>query len=190
MAGVTGVGGHNFYEGMAAGQEPMSGDIAYDANGMVIRTKVTTVVSDATAGYGKGCLLIDTDSTTPGSIVFLNEGTSASSDFNGVVTSASLTTTLGSYFPLAGGTLADGANIALNTTTGTKIGTAATQKLGLWNATPIVQPSSTGETTGFTAGSGTAAKNDSTFTGNSGTKAYTVGDIVKHLKAAGILASS
>lgn len=29
----------------------------------------------------------------------------------------------------------------LDTTTGTKIGTATTQKLGFWNATPIVQPS-------------------------------------------------
>lgn len=33
-------------------------------------------------------------------------------------------------------------NIILGTTTGTKIGTATTQKLGFWNATPIVQPAS------------------------------------------------
>jgi hypothetical protein len=38
-------------------------------------------------------------------------------------------------------TMADGVNIALNTTTGTKIGTATTQKLGFFNATPVVQPS-------------------------------------------------
>jgi hypothetical protein len=81
-------------------------------------------------------------------------------------------------------------NLVLGATTGTKIGTATTQKLGFWNAAPIVQPSSTGETSGFTAGSGSAVLADSTFTGNSGTKAYTVGDIVKHLKAAGILAAS
>jgi hypothetical protein len=40
-------------------------------------------------------------------------------------------------------TLADAVNIAVNTTTGTKIGTvggAAGQKLGFFNATPIVQP--------------------------------------------------
>lgn len=42
--------------------------------------------------------------------------------------------------PLSGGTLTDAANIAVGTTTGTKIGTATTQKLGLWNATPVVQP--------------------------------------------------
>lgn len=40
-------------------------------------------------------------------------------------------------------TLADAVNIAVNTTTGTKIGTvggAAGQKLAFWNSTPIVQP--------------------------------------------------
>jgi hypothetical protein len=80
--------------------------------------------------------------------------------------------------------------IDTDTTTGLKIGTATTQKIGLWNATPIVQPSSTGETTGWTSGGGSAATSTDTYTGNSGTKAYTVNDIVKHLKAAGILAAS
>ena len=36
-------------------------------------------------------------------------------------------------------TMGDGDNIVLNTTTGTKIGTAASQKLGFYNATPVVQ---------------------------------------------------
>lgn len=36
-------------------------------------------------------------------------------------------------------TLADGVNLILGTSTGTKIGTAATQKLGFYNATPVVQ---------------------------------------------------
>jgi len=40
-------------------------------------------------------------------------------------------------------TLADGVDIATNTTTGTKIGMSTTQKLGFWNATPIVQPINT-----------------------------------------------
>ena len=34
----------------------------------------------------------------------------------------------------------DAKNFALGTTTGTKIGTATTQKIGFWNATPVVQP--------------------------------------------------
>lgn len=86
-------------------------------------------------------------------------------------------------------TVADSIDIELNATTGTKLGTATTQKLGLWNATPVVQPSSTGETLGFTAGSGTAVNDDSTFTGNVGTTAYRINDIVKHLKNIGVLAA-
>jgi len=38
-------------------------------------------------------------------------------------------------------TLADAVNIAVNTTTGTQIGTAAGQKLGFYGTTPAVQPS-------------------------------------------------
>lgn len=37
-------------------------------------------------------------------------------------------------------TMGDGINIVLNATTGTKIGTATTQKLGFYNAAPVVQP--------------------------------------------------
>lgn len=40
-------------------------------------------------------------------------------------------------------TLDEGVNLVLGTTTGSKIGTATTQKLGFFNATPVVQPSST-----------------------------------------------
>ena len=37
-------------------------------------------------------------------------------------------------------TINDGKNIVLNTTTGTKFGTATTQKLAFYNSTPVVQP--------------------------------------------------
>lgn len=78
----------------------------------------------------------------------------------------------------------------LNTTGNTGIGNATTDTIGLYGVTKVAQPSSTGQTAGFTAGAGTAVLSDSTFTGGSGTKAYTIGDIVKHLKALGILAAS
>lgn len=44
------------------------------------------------------------------------------------------------HFGTSAVTLGDAVNIVANTSTGTKIGTATTQKLGFWNATPVVQP--------------------------------------------------
>lgn len=46
---------------------------------------------------------------------------------------------LGTVYFDQGLTITDAKNIALATTTGTKIGTATGQKLGFWNATPVVQ---------------------------------------------------
>ena len=51
------------------------------------------------------------------------------------------------WFNISGGTarfsgdldIWSGVNLVLSTTTGTKIGTGTTQKLGFWNATPVVQ---------------------------------------------------
>ena len=76
----------------------------------------------------------------------------------------------------------------IGTSTGTKIGTATSQKIGFFNATPVVQQSGTGETSGFTAGTGTTTRADSTFTGTVGSTAYTISDIVKALKNLGLLA--
>ena len=76
----------------------------------------------------------------------------------------------------------------IGTGTGTKIGTATGQKIGFFNATPVVQQSGTGEGTGFAAVGGTGVNDQSTFTGNVGSTAYRVNDIVKALKNLGILA--
>ena len=42
-------------------------------------------------------------------------------------------------------TVADGVNLAFNATTGSKLGTAVTQKIGFWNVTPVVQPAAAGQ---------------------------------------------
>jgi hypothetical protein len=89
----------------------------------------------------------------------------------------------------AGLTIADAGNVVLATGTGTKIGTATSQKLGFFNATPVIQQAGTGETVGFTAGGGTTVTDASTFTGNVGATAYRLSDVVKALKNLGILAS-
>jgi hypothetical protein len=46
------------------------------------------------------------------------------------------------------GSMADGVDLTLGTTTGTKIGTATNQKLGFFNATPVVQPTMGAATAG------------------------------------------
>jgi hypothetical protein len=74
-------------------------------------------------------------------------------------------------------------NIILGTTTGTKIGTATSQKLAFWNATPIVQPTTgIAEATFVENSGGTAVNVDSTFAG------YTLQQIAQALKDLGILA--
>lgn len=55
---------------------------------------------------------------------------------------------------------------------------------------PVVatQPTADGDTTIASAGSTTALYHDTTFTGGVGSTAYTVGDVVKALKAIGVIA--
>jgi hypothetical protein len=88
----------------------------------------TTVPTDATAGYAKGCFFMKSNGGE-GTTFYINEGSETSCDFNPVTVGGGIT-------------LGDGDNLVLGTTTGTKIGTAVAQKLGFWNATPVVQPAS------------------------------------------------
>lgn len=60
--------------------------------------------------------------------------------------------------------------------------------LGFFGASAVIQQAGTGEATGFTAGAGTPVNDDSTFTGNVGSTAYRINDIVKALKNLGLLA--
>lgn len=74
-------------------------------------------------------------------------------------------------------------NMVFGTTTGTKIGTATSQKIGFWNATPIVQP-----TTAVAAATFAAVAGGSTIDTNDTFDGYTVGQVVKALRNLGILA--
>lgn len=56
---------------------------------------------------------------------------------------SSSTLIVSGLLPVDGGSFNDGATLTFGSTTGTKFGTATTQKLAFYNATPIVQPSST-----------------------------------------------
>jgi hypothetical protein len=83
----------------------------------------------------------------------------------------------------------DSYNIQVGTATGTLIGTGASQKLGFFGVGPVAQQAGTGTTTGHSAGGGTAVDDASTFTGNTGSTAYTIGDVVKALKNLGLMAA-
>jgi len=72
---------------------------------------------------------------------------------------------------------------------GTKVAASVTETVGFYGTTGAVQHATTGNVTGFAAGSGTASKSDSAWDGAAGATGYTVGDIVTALKALGILAA-
>jgi len=92
-----------------------SGSTDKAAGSLILSTGIST-------GTGGGSVLIQTP--TPGST-----GTSDTS----LVTRVTIDNN--------GLTMADATDIILNTTTGTKIGTSTSQKLGFYNATPVVRPS-------------------------------------------------
>ncbi len=93
-----------------------------------------------------------------GAVLGTSSGTArvASWDYGGLEASptAAITVPITSGAIVFGGglTLPDAGDIVVNATTGTKIGTATSQKLGFWNVTPIIQP----------VGAGQAAITDST----------------------------
>jgi len=80
-----------------------------------------------------------------------------------------------------------GENIVLSATTGTKIGTAPTQKLGFWNATPVDQPATVSDAatqvlTGTDTVDITKVTNDLTSCKNA------INAIIDRLQEAGIVA--
>lgn len=78
--------------------------------------------------------------------------------------------------------IAEGKNIVFGTTTGSKLGATTSDKMSAWGATPIVQPTTAVAAATFTANSGTAVNDASTFDG------YTIKQIVKALRNIGWLA--
>jgi hypothetical protein len=79
-------------------------------------------------------------------------------------------------------TVTDAKNIAFATTTGTKIGTATTQKLSFWNATPVSQITTSVAAATLVGNAGTTITDTDTFDG------YTLQQIVKALRNIGLLA--
>ena len=99
------------------------------ATGKAVRDEMSTIINDATA---MAAAIVDADT------ILIDDGaggTQRKATFTQIIAwiaTASLT--------FNGMTITDATNIVLNTTTGTKIGTAVGQKLGFWNVTPVIQP--------------------------------------------------
>lgn len=105
-----------------------SGEVlATDGNG------VLSWVSNAT-GITIGTTTITGGTTTR--ILYDNAGVVGEYTLTGTGTVVAMQTNP----TLSGLTMTDATNIVLDTTTGTKIGTATTQKLAFYNSTPIVKP--------------------------------------------------
>jgi hypothetical protein len=118
-----------------AGNQDTTGNAATVTTNADLTGDITSVGNATSIAAG---VIVDADVNASAAIA----GTKINPDFG----SQTVTT--------AGVDLADAGDITVGTTTGTKIGTATTQKLGFYNATPVVQPAAVADiTTTATAGS-------------------------------------
>lgn len=158
-----------------------------EINGQVNIIGGTTLLLQNTSGLNIQNVGSDrkiSSSRTGGNTIFVNHTTTQFifQNFDTTTNLFGFNTSTGQLQVFGGMIIADAKDIALNTTTGTKIGTGTTQKIGFWNATPIVQPTTAVAAATFVANAGTAVNDASTFDG------YTVGQVVKALRNTGLLA--
>jgi len=78
--------------------------------------------------------------------------------------------------------IGNGKNFRLSTIKGTKIGTKASEKIGFYGTTPVIQQDNSVTGASFSEESGTAVNAGSTFGG------YTIGEIVTILQNLGLIA--
>jgi hypothetical protein len=132
-------------------------------------------------------------SDMPGKIIFATtaDGAATATDrlaidnagqIQGLATTNSTSDTTGALVLAGGLGIKDAKDIGLGTTSGTKLGTSAAQKLGFWGATPIVQKSGYGTPTG-----GSQTINFPAATATPLQTAQELAQLLLDLKAAGIL---
>lgn len=113
---------------------PPDGGIVKVPGGGLLIAGGLAVPTDGKSGFSSGCVFHKINGTA-GTVLYVNEGTVNSCAFKAVSTS----TSLASYLPLAGGTMAEGGDIATGTGTGTKIATSANQAIAFYGSTPLAQ---------------------------------------------------
>lgn len=124
---------------------------------------------------------VDLSTNVTGTLPVANGGTGVTSSTGSGSTVLSNSPTLVTPTVNTGMTLGAGADIALDTATGTKIGATNAQKLALWGNTPNVQPTTGITAAAFVANTSGIVDDSATFGG------YTIGQIVAALKRLGAL---
>ena len=187
-AGTGGVGGTGNFRGGAGGSAPDGGGTGGTGGAVIVEGGVGGS-SGGTQGGGGGATLRG-GSGSPGGTSFVQGGPGAGvGDAGGNVFidggapggggaggSVNLGASNTSSINLAGG-----GGVPIN------IGGAA-DLIGHFGVTAVVQPSTTGTILGHTPGALVPVTEDSTFTGNTGITAYTIGDVILALKQLGLLA--
>ncbi len=155
-----------------------------DASDIALGTTTGTKIGTSTSqklGFFNATPVVQQGATTDLGTALSNLGLRASGTAYPITTSGAVTFTGGVTISTSNLTITD-VNIVLSTSTGTKIGTGTTQKIGFWNATPVVQ------STGWTISNVTT---DKVYDADSTTVdelADVLGTLINQLKTYGILA--
>lgn len=169
----TGTGQHRMTFDSAAGQSP---GVAWKVGGVFRWLFYTT---NAESGSDSGTDLVfgrAFDDTGTG----IDNPITVTRAAGGAITFARPMSCNSTVTIASGITFNDNRHITTNATTGTKIATATTQKLGFWNATPVVQPSGAAQAAVAT----TAATNSTPYGYSTQAQADAIVTLVNALRSA------
>lgn len=166
-------GGGIIVSGLAFGDWTMSGSTMRTVNGNpgTIRGENNLLTLKGTPNGSNPGIATDTDSSTTGDLISVRNNGSEKMKIDKD----------GKLAVFAG--FADAVNIVVGSTSGTKIGTATTQKLGFYNATPVVQPTALTAADASAVNSGDATTD--TVIGNMRTR---INELETKLQSLGLLA--
>jgi hypothetical protein len=124
-----------------------SGGVTAIGSGVIVDADVSASAEIAVSKLADGAArqLLQTDAAGTGVEWTNNVDVPGTLDVTGAAVLDSTLTVAGAATFNGNLTMGDADNIVVNTTTGTKIGTAVGQKIGFWNVTPVVQPAAAGQ---------------------------------------------
>ena len=169
-----------------AGTAPLkfnSGALLTTATAGAVEFLTDKFYATITTGAARKELTLNDAALTSGRVPYVTTNGRLTDDADFTFATDTLTVTKIAATTLTGNqTYADAINLIFNGTTGTKIGTATTQKIGFWNAAPIVQPTTADAAATFVANTSGIVDDSATFDG------YSIGQIIKALRNEGLLA--